>query len=146
MLYLEPANSGRGKKFGPVSLVRIEGDSVRAGAREVAVYRGGLWVGSGFDAASLVIEAPLSVHFETGYAVSPSYGTFERVRIVDGVLRAGEWWQLTLARFDPDTRMWCVPSDQTAWFSVMFSPLRAALPDAASRAGLLRSRDREPGL
>ncbi len=109
-------------KVGPISELRLEGQSLRTPRQVEAVYRCGYWLVGGRCGASLIVEGPVCLHGEHGSDVSPTSVSYERLVLSRGEIRAGQWREQLLGQYDERAKLWCLMDDGSTWKDFVFSP------------------------
>lgn len=115
--------TGDAPPFEPCPAVAITGERLTVGGAEVATHHNGQWHHGGRHFTAILLDSAAVVHFEDdGGKASPVYGPFNRVRIVDGSIRAGDGFRDVLARLDERSKHWEVYGEPGEWLRAVFRP------------------------
>ncbi len=116
--------AGIAHSIGPAPYFRIEGGTLRIGPAnaEVGTHQGGLWQIGGRYFTTLALETPTTIRFEGGDSCEGTHGPFDRVRLVDGVIRHGAHSGQLLARLDEESGSWHVYNNAGDCHKVIIEP------------------------
>jgi hypothetical protein len=115
--------TGDRAEFGPVAFLRIHDNSLQDESQTEAIARfsQGQWQTPGKTYALLHVDGPVMASFEDGEH-SESYGPFESVLIVAGLLRHGPDANAILARLDQESGSWTVGWEQRRYPTLVLEP------------------------
>jgi hypothetical protein len=121
--YLEDPRAGGTSAFGPVPFLRIHENSLQIGPenQEVASFQGGQWSTPTGMFPVLHVLSSVMLSFEEG-ELSKTYGPFDRVMLIGGVLRHGEAPNAILARLDDTSARWQVGADRLSYATLVLEP------------------------
>jgi len=122
--WLEDPATGERLEFGPVTFVRLDADSLQIGPQRepVARFQGGAWVTGGKCFPLLRLAGPVVLSFEEGEH-SETYGPFDDVLIVSGLVRYGSAANAILARLDQESSRWQVGWERRLYQSLVVEAL-----------------------
>ena len=122
--YLEDPMAGGFSAFGPVPSVRIRENSLQIGPQnqEIACFQRGQWSTAQGAYAVLRVPSPVTLSFEEG-EVSETYGPFDQLLVIGGVLRYGEEPNAILARLDQSSGRWEVGAERLSFATLVMEPL-----------------------
>jgi hypothetical protein len=107
----------------PAPYVRIHGRWLCVGPNDerVAEHRDRQWVRGKFHHVTLSIDESIQICFETPGDPVLSFGPFEKLRLTDGIMRAGSANRM-LAHFDEASETWLVFDKKLSMANVMITP------------------------
>jgi hypothetical protein len=108
-------------KVGPVSELRLAGQSLRTLGEVAAVYRCGYWLVAGHCGSSLIVAGPVCLRGEHGKDASPPSASYQQLFLLHGEIRAGQRREQLLGRYDERAKLWCLMDDGSTWKDFVFS-------------------------
>jgi hypothetical protein len=132
---LEDPVSGERLTGGPVPCLSLCGNRLEAGPGhlELAKFRHGCWSTPSGNFAVLRVLLPVTVSFEDG-ELSETYGPFDEVLVIGGLLRYGKEPNAILARLDQETGNWEVGSMRRVFKTLVLEPPELAAAGATGTA------------
>ncbi len=115
---------GDSPAFDPTPVVVITGERMTLGGQEVATHDNGQWHHRGQHFTTILLDSPARVHFEDdGAKKSAVHGPFDRLKVVDGSIRAGDGYTDVLARLNEGSKHWEVYGEPGEWLRAIFIPV-----------------------
>jgi hypothetical protein len=121
--HLEDPMAGGVSAFGPAPFVRIHKNSLRIGPQnqEIACFQRGLWSTTQGAFPVLHVLSPVTLSFEEG-KLSETYGPFDEVLVIGGVVRYAQDPNAILARLDQNSGRWEVGAEKLSYATLVLEP------------------------